>query len=124
VLDCSCKTILYCSTKKTNLFCTEINFFGHHLLHYGLELDAVFFNVYAFLSLVCYFVAFLSNLAEYICIFTLFIIAACDKLFIFRRAYVITSANCLTIIDYYNFNDNYILLHLFNSPSMTAELIK
>jgi hypothetical protein len=40
ILEALWKACLFCSPKKTSLFCTEINFLGHHISASGIEADA------------------------------------------------------------------------------------
>ena len=39
MLDALHKARLYVKTNKTNLFCTEIDFLGHHISSWGIEAD-------------------------------------------------------------------------------------
>ena len=39
VLEALCAANLYCSVKKSTLFCTEVDFLGHHIFKCGIELD-------------------------------------------------------------------------------------
>ena len=69
---------LYCSTKKSQLFTTELDFLGHHISHRGIEPDVRKVekiqnwpvptnarDVRKFLGLVQYLAAFLPRLTEY-----------------------------------------------------------
>ena len=40
VLDALCATNLYCSPKKTSLFCDSIDFLGHHISLAGIQADS------------------------------------------------------------------------------------
>lgn len=70
---------LFCSMKKSNLFCTKLDFLGYHILEREIEADVSKVkkilnwlvsrkakHVHQFLSLVCYIAAFLPALAEHI----------------------------------------------------------
>ncbi|KAH7923201.1 hypothetical protein BV22DRAFT_1015836, partial [Leucogyrophana mollusca] len=39
VLKALCTASLFCSPKKTLLFCAELNFLGHHISQHGIEAD-------------------------------------------------------------------------------------
>lgn len=39
ILDTFKETYLFCSLKKSNIFCTEIDFLGHHISEHGIEAD-------------------------------------------------------------------------------------
>lgn len=69
---------MYINPDKTNLFCLEINFLGHHISIHGIEADSKkadrilawpqpksATDVHTFLGLVCYLAAFLPSLAEH-----------------------------------------------------------
>lgn len=77
VLDALRAASLYCSLKKTSLFCTELNFLGHHISRDGIQADAnkaikivqwptprTATDVRQFLGLVRYLSAFLPGLAS------------------------------------------------------------
>ena len=85
---------LLCSPKKTSLFCTEIDFLGHHISARGIEPDASKIerianwksprsskDVRAFLGLVRYIAVFLPKLADFTHVLTPLTTKACDKLF-------------------------------------------
>jgi len=68
---------LFCNPKKTKLFCTEINFLGHHISAHGIEVDTSKTNcimnwlilksateVRGFLDLVRYISCFIPKLAD------------------------------------------------------------
>jgi len=78
VLDALRKACLFCSPKKTSLFCTEIDFLGHRISASGIEADASkakrildwpipksTTDVRSFLGLVRYLDQFLPSLAEH-----------------------------------------------------------
>jgi hypothetical protein len=69
---------LYCSVKKSTLFCREVDFLGHHISEHGIKLDPKKINhivnwpvpksatdVRAFLGLVRYVANFLPMLVDY-----------------------------------------------------------
>jgi hypothetical protein len=78
VLEALWKACLFCSPKKTSLFCTEIDFLGHHISASGIEADASKVkrildwpvpksnsDVRTYLGLVRYLDQFLPNLADH-----------------------------------------------------------
>lgn len=83
VLDALRAACLFCSPKKTSLFCTEVDFLGHHISAAGIEADASKAQrildwptprspteVRSFLGLVRYLEQFLPHLAEHTRILT------------------------------------------------------
>ena len=73
-----CEARLYVKLKKTHLYCTAINFLGHHISAAGIEADNSKVDkilhwprpksatkVHSFLGLVCYISVFLLNLAHH-----------------------------------------------------------
>lgn len=73
---------LYCLFKKSNLFCTEMDFLGHHILEHSIEVDVSKVekilnwphpykakHVRQFLGLVHYIAIFLPALAKYTSVF-------------------------------------------------------
>ena len=114
---------LFCNPNKMNLFCSEINFLGHHISQKGIEADGTktekiinwptpnsATQVRAFLGLVRYIAAFLPNLAEHTGVLTELTYNDCDKQFPpwlprHQRAFdgikqLVISRDCLTTIDY------------------------
>jgi RNase H-like domain found in reverse transcriptase len=114
---------LYCNPKKTNLFCSEINFLGHHISARGIEADQSktekilnwpipknTTHVRGFLGLVQYIASFLPKLADHTGVLTELTFKECDKKFPpwlpkHQEAFdaikkLITSRECLTTIDF------------------------
>ena len=113
---------MYINPDKTNLFCLEINFLGHHISTCGIKADSKkadrilvwpqpksATDVHAFLGLVCYLAAFLPSLAEHTGILTELTTKDADKSFPpwtdrYQSAFdsiksIVTSCECLTTID-------------------------
>jgi hypothetical protein len=127
------ETDLFCSLKKTQLFCVEIDFLGHHISTRGLQPDASKIQrilnwptprsakyVHAFLGLVRYIASFLPKLAEHTRILTPLTEKCCDKNFPAWTAQhhsafeaiksLVVGADCLTTIDHQNPGDNRIFM--------------
>jgi hypothetical protein len=78
ILTALCAAHLYCNPKKTRLYCSSIDFLGHHISVNGIEADLKKVNrilawprpcsatdIRRFLGLVCYLATFLLNLATH-----------------------------------------------------------
>ena len=114
---------LYCSSNKSMLFSTKINFLRHHISAWGIEADLskVFHilnwlapttvkHVRQFLGLVRYISAFLPSLAEHTTILTPLTRKECNATFLtwtsaHQYAFdaikcLVVSRDCLTMIDY------------------------
>ena len=125
VLSALREASLYCSTKKSQLFTTELDFLGHHISHRGIEPDARKVekiqnwpipadtrDVRKFLGLVQYLAAFLPRLAEYRAILTPLTTKEAQKDWpgwskdhqaAFQRIKdIVLSTECLTTIDHDN----------------------
>jgi hypothetical protein len=83
---------LYCNPLKTKLFCTEIDFLGHHISKKGIEADKSKVQrilnwpipknttqVRGFLGLVRYIANFLPKLADYTIVLTELTLNECEK---------------------------------------------
>ena len=113
---------LYVNPEKTHLFCTEIDFLGHHISARGIEADEKkaerivnwpipksATETRSFLGLVRYLADFLPALAEYTGILTELTTAASGKKFpawtdTYQKAFdsikqIIVGRECLTTID-------------------------
>ena len=113
---------LYCNPKKTKLFCTEIDFLGHHISARGIEAstsktDRIMdwpvpksaTEVRGFLGLVRYISTFLPNLADHTLVLMELTYNECNKKFPpwlprHQEAFdaikrLVTSRECLTTID-------------------------
>lgn len=114
---------LLCSLKKMTLFCTEIDFLGHHVSARGIEADTskiehisnwksphLSKEVRAFLGLVRYIAAFLPKLADFTHVLTPLTTKSCDKTFLdwiaeHKVAFLgikslVLSVDCLMVIDH------------------------
>ena len=124
VLDALHQANLYCNTSKSILFCTEVSFLGQVISSSGITPDprkadriinwptpTTATNVRGFL-LTRYLATFLPALAEHTLVLTPLTHKDCDKKFppwlpIHQTAFdnikrLVTSAKCLTVIDYDN----------------------
>lgn len=83
ILRALCKHKMFCSPKKTELFCTTVQFLGHVISANGIQPDPTMVKVIAdwpvphnttdihsFLGLVRYIAAFLPRLAEHTSVLT------------------------------------------------------
>ena len=137
---------LYCSTKKSQLFNTELNFLGHTISHHGIEADGSKVDrilnwptptnakeVWWFLGLVQYISAFLPALAEHTTILTPLTRKECNTVFPTWTAEhhnafqaikaLVTSRNCLTTIDHQNPGDNKIYVTCNTSQRCTGAML-
>lgn len=122
VLDALRKARLYVNPDKTNLFCLEIDFLGHHISTRGIEADGKKADciigwlipesateVRSFLGLVRYLADFLPSLAEHTGILTELTTHESDKKFPpwtdrYQNTFesiksIVVSRDCLTMID-------------------------
>ena len=113
---------LFCNPKKTHLFCTEINFLGHHISSRGIEADnskterilswpvpKSVTQMRSFLGLVRYIAIFLPKLADHTAVLNELTHKDCEKKFPswlpkHQLAFdaikqLVTSRECLTTID-------------------------
>jgi hypothetical protein len=116
---------LYCSLKKSQLFCTEIDFLGHHISARGIEADTTKVerimdwpaptsakHVRQFLGIIRYISAFLPGLAEHTAILTPLTKKECNATFLawtsdHQRAFdaikgLVLSRDCLTSIEHHD----------------------
>jgi len=131
VLDALRKACLFCSPKKTSLFCTEIDFLGHHISASGIEADASKVkrildwpipksasDVRSYLGLVRYLEQFLPNLADHTRTLTPLTMKSADLQWPgwtkrHQEAFdaikrLVVSRDCLTTIDHDNLGNNHI----------------
>ena len=113
---------LYCNPKKTHLFCTEINFLGHHISSRGIEANnskterilswpvpKSVTQMRSFLGLVRYIAIFLPKLAKHTAVLNELTHKDCEKNFptwLPKHQFafdaikqLVTSRECLTTID-------------------------
>lgn len=137
---------LYCSLKKTSLFCTSINFLGHRISTDGIQADSskaakisawpvpkMASDVRQFLGLVWYLSAFLPHLAELTSVLTpLTNKVAGGKHIVWREHHqsafddikkLIASRDCLTVIDHENLGDNNIFVTTDTSDLGTGAVL-
>ena len=123
---------LYCSTKKSQLFTTELDFLGHRISHRGIEPDVrkverirdwpvprVAKDVQRFLGLVQYLAAFLPRLSQYRSVLTPLTTKESQAAWpgwrrVHQRAFqaikdFVLNRECLTTIDHDRMGDRRIL---------------
>lgn len=113
---------LFCSPKKTDLFCVELDFLGHHISRRGIEADGLKIDsvlswptprsathVRSFLGLVRYIAAFLPALAQHTRVLNQLTTKEAEKDFTWGVEHalafdaikaLVTSRQCLTTIDH------------------------
>jgi len=95
VLSTLCNASLFCSVNKTHLFCSEIDFLGHHILARGIEADKskiqkildwlcprTSTEVQCFLGLLRYILSFLPRLAKFTSVLSPLTKKDCNKMFL------------------------------------------
>lgn len=125
VLEALREARLYCSLKKSDLFCTEINFLRHHISQRGIEADKSKVekilgwptpwkakHIQQFLGLVQYIASFLPALAEHTSVLTPLTQKECNAVFPrwtkhHQAAFkgikaLVVRRDCLTMIDHEN----------------------
>ncbi|KAJ8468222.1 hypothetical protein ONZ45_g17322 [Pleurotus djamor] len=124
VMDALREASLYCSLKKTTLFCTELLFLGHKISQAGIQADPAKVerisqwptpktcgDVRKFLGLVRYVSVFLPRLVDMALVLSPFTSGSSDEAIRWQpehqRAFdgiktLVTSHDCLTVIDHEN----------------------
>ena len=133
VLDTLHAANLYCSPKKTSLFCDSVDFLGHTISAAGIQADAskaqrildwpvlkCTTDIHTFLGLVRCLVQFLPRLADFMAVLTPLTTKATDAIwpgwsgshqFAFETIKgLVTSRDCLTMIDHVNPGKNRIFV--------------
>lgn len=133
VLEALRKASLFCSPKKTSLFCNEIDFLGHHISAAGIEADTSKVkrildwpvptsasDVRSYLGLVRYLDQFLPKLADHTRILTPLTMKSADHEWpgwnsSHQTAFdaikrLVVSRDCLGTIDHDNMGDNKIFV--------------
>ena len=146
VLDALRAANLYCSPKKMSLFCDSIDFLGHTISAAGIQANAskaqrildwpvpkCATDVHAFLSLVCYLVQFLPRLADFMVVLTPLTMKATDAIWpgwsgSHQSAFetikgLVTSRDCLTMIDHVNPGENCIFVTCDTSDFGTGAIL-
>ena len=146
VLDALRLSNLYCSVKKSALFCREIDLLGHHISARGIEADAkkvdrivnwpvpkTSTEVRAFLGLVRYVADFLPKLADHTSILTPLTHKSADLEFppwdtchqyAFEKIKdLVLSRDCLTTINHDNMEDNKIFVTCDASDRRTGSVL-
>jgi hypothetical protein len=146
VLEALSKAQLYCSPKKSSLFCTELNFLGHTISQRGIEADGSKVSrilewptptsakeVCRFLGLVWYITTFLPTLAEHTSLLTPLTRKECNVIFpkwtpehhqVFEAIKaLVVSHDCLTTVDHHNPGDNKIFVTCDASQRHTGAVL-
>ncbi|PSR72195.1 hypothetical protein PHLCEN_2v11934 [Hermanssonia centrifuga] len=145
ILKCLRKNKLYCSPKKTDLFCLSINFLGYYISANGIEADnkkvekildwpvpRSAFDVRSFLGLVRYISNFLPALAQHTLVLNTLTTKEADKDFIWTPAHfdafeavktLVTSRECLTVIDHINMGANRVFVSCDASDRCTGAVL-
>ena len=133
VLDCLRKHGLHLNGKKSEFFCTELDFLGHHISGHGIEantskVDKILnwpvlksaSDVRAFLGLVWYIAVYLPKLAEFTSVLSPLTMKDVDKHFPIWSADhqaafdavkgLVVSRECLMVIDHSNLGNNKIFV--------------
>lgn len=132
ILDALRKHSLFCSLKKTDLFCLDLNFLGHRISRAGIQPDGAKVEkianwptpknaseVRSFLGLVRYVASFLPRLAELTTVLNSLTTKEAEKDFVWTekhdRAFdavkaLVLGHDCLTVIDHGNMGDNRIFV--------------
>ncbi|PSS37019.1 hypothetical protein PHLCEN_2v1132 [Hermanssonia centrifuga] len=132
ILECLCLNKLYCSPKKTDLFCTFLHFLSHYISANGIEangkkvekiqnwpLPRCASDVRAFLGLVRYISNFLPALAQHTSVLNSLTTKEAEKDFCSTDTYLsafnavkhlVTSREWLTVIDHNNIGSNEIFV--------------
>ncbi len=146
ILSALRKASLFCSDKKTSLFLTEVDFLGHHISAAGVQADSkkiekilnwprprTVAQVRSFLGLVRYVASFLPNLAEHTTALTPLTTKEAELHFPVwndkhQRAFnaikeLVTSRECLTVIDHDNLGNNQIFVSCDASDLRTGAML-
>ncbi|PSR71874.1 hypothetical protein PHLCEN_2v12251, partial [Hermanssonia centrifuga] len=145
VLECLRRHKLFCSPTKTDLFCISINFLGHYISANGIEADnkkvekildwpvpRSASDVRSFLGLVRYISTFLPALARHTLVLNTLTTKEADKDFRWTPAHfqafeavklLVTSRECLTVIDHNNLGNNKIFVSCDASDFCTGAVL-
>lgn len=146
VLEALRKASLFCSPKKTSLFCTEIDFLGHHISTNGIEADASKVkrildwpvpqnasDVRSYLGLVRYLEQFLPHLADHTRILTPLTTKTAEtewpgwsnthQLAFDAITKLVVGRGCLTTIDHDDIGDNRIFVTCDASDWRTGAML-
>ena len=136
---------LYCSPKKTQLFCTDLSFLGHRISRSGIEADTVKVDkilswptprnasdVRSFLGLMRYISSFLPALAHHTLAITPLTTKEAEKTFAWTPSHqaafdsikqIVTSRECLTVIDHANMGRNRVFVSTDASNFATGAVL-
>ncbi|GBE87328.1 Transposon Tf2-12 polyprotein [Sparassis crispa] len=132
ILSVLCSHHLYFSRKKTDLFCLELCFLGHHISHAGVEADdskvdkilswpvpSSASDVRSFLGLIKYISNFLPALSQFTCILNTLTTKEAEHNFHWSSTHqdaftaiksLVVSRERLMVIDHQNMGDNKIFV--------------
>ena len=150
---CNVKTILNalsvnhlsCLLKKTDLFCTDLMFLGHRILHDGVspngsKVEKIYqwltpwsaHDVHSFLGLVRYISSFLPKLVQYTAILNPLTSKDADTSFVWEAKHnlafdsiklLVLFHECLTTIDHSNMGNNRIFVSMDASDFCTGAVL-
>jgi hypothetical protein len=146
VLDALRTHSLFASPKKTHLFAVEVDFLGHHISAKGVEADvkkvekvvnwptpSSASDVRSFIGLVRYMDKFLPHLADHTAVLTPLTSKDADtnwpewtnrhQLAFEQIKRLVTSRECLTVIDHDNMGNNNIFVHTDASDWATGAML-
>ncbi|THG93879.1 hypothetical protein EW026_g7472 [Hermanssonia centrifuga] len=145
ILECLRQHKLYCSPKKTDLFCISMNFLGHYVSADGIQADNAKVEkildwpvprsaseVRAFLGLVRYISNFLPALSCHTLVLNTLTTKEADKQFLWTPAHfeafeaiktLVTSRECLTVIDHMNLGNNRVFVSCDASNLCTGAVL-
>ncbi len=145
ILNALRKNNLFCSLKKTDLFCVDLTFLGHHISRDGItpdgsKVDKVVSwptpksaqDVRSFLGLVRYISNFLPGLAHHTALLNPLTSKEAERDFVWTPAHncafeatkrLVVSHECLTTIDHSNLGDNRIFVSTDASDYCTGAVL-
>ena len=146
ILNALCEVRLYCNPKKTTLFCTELDFLGHHISARGVEANSMkagrilawpvptlSTEVHCFCGLIRYISSFLPNVTTYTRVLQELTTKDCDKWFPewtphHQEAFdgvkrLVMSRECLTTIDYATMDTNKVFVTTDASDYQSGTLL-
>ncbi len=145
ILDALRSNSLFCSLKKTDLFCTDLTFLGHRISQEGVTPDrskvekivswptpASASDVRSFLGLVRYISSFLPHLAEHTTVLNALTSKESEKDFLWSTTHnkafcavkdLVVSYECLTTINHTNMGSNRIFVSTDTSDFCTGAVL-